>query len=303
MQWQPVSPDRFLLAEGPFWDAPAQALYFVDIAGQLACRLDASGLRRWALHAPVSAFIPTTAGDALVTLPSGVHRLDLASSTDQPALQLFSKVDPVSGNRPNEARCDRTGRLWLGTMQNNLGPAAEDIPVTHDSGSLFRVDASGGVTTVLERLGIPNTLEWSADGRFLYHADSKAGQLYRYHLTPDGALGEREPWAADGPGTPDGSALDSEGYLWNARWGGGCLLRFDPDGRIDRRVELPASHPTSCVFGGPDLRTLYVTSAMPAQGRAPMDGAVFSAVMDVAGTACTRFTMNPLPGNPAPVAK
>ena len=294
MHWQPVSPDRFKLAEGPFWDASAQALYFVDIAGQLACRLSSDGLERWQLAEPVSAFIPTTLGDALVTLPSGVYRLGLASPKDHPELRLFSKVDPLDGNRANEARCDPHGRLWLGTMQNNLGPAGEDIPVTRDSGGLFRVEAgmqgqAPRVTPLLEGLGIPNTLEWSADGRFVYFADSKAGQLYRFPLQPDGSLGAREAWAADGPGVPDGSALDSEGYLWNARWGGGCLLRFAPDGRVDRRIEVPVSHPTSCVFGGPDLRTLYLTSAIPAHGATALDGGVYYADVNVQGVPCTRF--------------
>jgi len=294
MQWQPVSPDRFKLAEGPFWDASTQALHFVDIAGQKACRLNGNDLAGWQLAEPVSAFIPTTMGDALLTLASGVYRLDLTSSTDRPELCLFSKVDPVDGNRANEARCDPQGRLWLGTMQNNLGPKGEDIPVTRDTGGLFRLNASPHgqppvVTPLLEGLGIPNTLEWSADGRFVYFADSKAGQLYRYSLQPDGTLGARETWAAEGPGAPDGSALDSEGYLWNARWGGGCLLRFAPDGRIDRRIDVPVSHPTSCVFGGPDLRTLYLTSAIPSQGATALDGAVLRAQVDVRGTPCARF--------------
>jgi sugar lactone lactonase YvrE len=293
MQWHPVLTDRFKLAEGPFWDQATQALYFVDIAGQQACRLTTSGLVRWRLAEPVSAFIPTDQGDALVTLASGVYRLDLASSTDRPSLRLFTRVDPVAGNRANESRCDPQGRLWVGTMQNNLGPAAEDIPVTRDSGGLFRVTATGAaqpaVTALLQGLGIPNTLEWSADGRYLYTADSRAGQLYRYPLQPDGSLGDREPWAAQGPGAPDGSALDSEGYLWNARWGAGCLLRLAPDGSIDQCINVPASHPTSCVFGGPDLRTLYLTSAIPAAGATPSDGAVFAARVKVSGRPCHRF--------------
>ncbi|WP_263262459.1 SMP-30/gluconolactonase/LRE family protein [Pseudomonas sp. RIT-PI-S] len=292
MHWQPVLPERFKLGEGPFWDPPTQALYFVDIAGHLACRLDAGGLTRWALSEPVSAFIPTTRGDALVALASGLYRLDLTSPTDRPSLRLFTEVDPVAGNRPNESRCDPQGRLWLGTMQNNLTPSGGDLPVTRDSGGLFLISPGAGapqVTPLLEGLGIPNTLEWSADGRYLYFADSRAGQLYRYGLRPDGSLGEREAWAADGPGAPDGSALDSQGYLWNARWGAGCLLRFDPEGRIAQRIEVPVSHPTSCVFGGPDLRTLYLTSATPAAGQSALDGGLFKATVEVAGRPCHRF--------------
>jgi sugar lactone lactonase YvrE len=294
MIWQPVSTDRFKLGEGPFWDAHAQALYFVDIASRQACHLQGGTLLRWQLPEPVSAFIPTSNGDALITLSSGVYRLDLASATDRPGLSVFTRVDRITGNRANESRCDPQGRLWLGTMQNNLGESGEDIPVTRDSGGLFRITAGGPgaqpeVMPLLEGLGIPNTLEWSADGRYLYTADSKAGHLYRYGLLPDGSLGEPEPWAASGPGVPDGSALDSEGYLWNARWGAGCLLRFAPDGRIDRRIEVPVSHPTSCVFGGPGLQTLYVTSASPAKGASALDGAVLMARVEVPGTLCHRF--------------
>lgn len=294
MHWHPVTPHRFKLAEGPFWDAATHALYFTDIAGFQACRLTGQGLDRWQLTEPVSAFIPTEHGDALVTLASGVYRLDLTSPTDHPRLRLFSQVDPVPGNRANESRCDAQGRLWLSTMQNNLGPAGEDIPVTRDSGSLFRLTAGGDrgdpeVIQLLEGLGIPNTLEWSADGRYLYTADSRAGQLYRYPLHANGDLGQREQWAVEGPGAPDGSALDSEGYLWNARWGGGCLLRFAPDGSLDRRIEVPVSHPTSCVFGGPDLSTLYLTSAQPASGATALDGGVFSAEVGVTGRPCHRF--------------
>lgn len=294
MHWHPVTTHRFKLAEGPFWDSLTQALYFVDIAGCQACRLGEQGLECWQLTEPVSAFIPTEQGDALVTLASGLYRLDLSSPTDHPELRLFSQVDPVPGNRANESRCDAQGRLWLGTMQNNLGPAGQDIPVTRSSGGLFRITASPGqgaprVSHLLEGLGIPNTLEWSADGRYLYTADSRVGQLYRYELDADGGLGEREPWAADGPGAPDGSALDSEGYLWNARWGAGCLLRFAPDGSLERRLEVPVSHPTSCVFGGPDLRTLYLTSAQPATGATALDGGVFRAPVGVTGRPCNRF--------------
>jgi sugar lactone lactonase YvrE len=294
MHWHPVTTHRFKLAEGPFWDSPTQALYFVDIAGRQACRLSEHGLERWQLTEPVSAFIPTERGDALVTLASGLYRLDLCSPTDRPELHLFSLVDPVAGNRANESRCDAQGRLWLGTMQNNLGPAGEDIPVTRSSGGLFRIAANvaGGapeVTRLLEGIGIANTLEWSADSHYLYTADSLAGQLYRYRLNAAGELGGREPWAADGPGVPDGSALDSQGYLWNARWGAGCLLRFAPDGSLDQRIDVPVSHPTSCVFGGPDLSTLYVTSAQPATGATALDGGVFSTQVGVTGRPCHRF--------------
>ena len=290
MHWLPVSEHRFKLGEGPFWDAQTQALYWVDIAARQACRLVAGHTQCWQLPEVVSAFIPTSRGDALVTLPGGVFRLDLESPVDHPRLQLFCVADPVCGNRANEARCDAQGRLWVGSMQNNLDEQGGDVPLVRRSGGLFRVDADASVTALLEGQGIVNTLLWSADGVRLFSADSLDGVIYSYPVQPDGRLGQRSIWAHEHErGVPDGSAMDSEGFVWNARWGGSCLLRFAPDGSVDRIVELPVSHPTSCVFGGPDLTTLYVTSAAPAAAHGQHDGALLIANVGVRGLPCTRF--------------
>jgi sugar lactone lactonase YvrE len=290
MEWRLLSEHRFKLAEGPFWDIPQQALYWVDIAARLACCLAPDGFRQWRLPEPVSAFIPTTTGDALVTLASGVYRLDLDSPGYPPRLNLLCVADPTPGNRANEARCDALGRLWLGSMQNNLDDEGGDLPLTRRSGGLFRVDADASVTPLLDAQGIVNTLLWSAEGEVLYSADSLDGVIYRYPIQADGTLGERRIWAAEHPrGVPDGSAMDAQGYVWNARWGGHCLIRFAPDGSVDRVVELPVSHPTSCVFGGPDLATLYVTSARPADAFGSMDGALLTLDVGVRGLASTRF--------------
>jgi sugar lactone lactonase YvrE len=291
MQWLPVSAHRFMLGEGPFWDAQTQTLYWVDIAACLACRLFEAQFQQWHLPEPVSAFIPTRQGDALVTLASGVYRLDLDSPGYTPGLQLLSVADPVAGNRANEARCDTLGRLWLGTMQNNLDERGGDLPLTRRSGGLYRVDADATVTPLLDGQGIVNTLLWSADGDELYSADSLDGQIYRYPVLASGALGSRSIWAAEhARGSPDGSAMDAEGHVWNARWGGSCLIRYAPDGRVERIVELPVSHPTSCVFGGPDMTTLYVTSAAPGDAHGQFDGALLMADVGIRGLPSTRFS-------------
>ncbi|NWC61125.1 SMP-30/gluconolactonase/LRE family protein [Pseudomonas veronii] len=285
MSFHAVSAHRAQLGEGPFWDVPTQALYWVDIAGKQALRLLDGQLQAWRLPEHVSAFIPCERGDALVTLSSGVYRLDLASA----ALSLFCVADPHAGNRGNEARCDAQGRLWLGTMQNNIGEHGEDLPVTRRSGGLFRVDADARVTPLLHGLGIPNTLLWSDDGRQVNFGDSLDGTLYRHAIQANGQLDPAQPWfGPHGRGGPDGSAMDSQGYIWNARWNGSCLLRLTPDGEVDRIVELPVSRPTSCVFGGPDLTTLYITSAASPLDH-PLDGAVLAMEVDVPGKPCHRF--------------
>ncbi|TWC13970.1 MULTISPECIES: SMP-30/gluconolactonase/LRE family protein [unclassified Pseudomonas] len=289
MMWKAVTEHRAKLGEGPFWDAPTQALYWVDIAGKQALRLIGANVQIWQMPEHVSAFIPTQRGDALVTLSSGVYRLDLDSPGLEPRLTLLCMADPQPGNRANEARCDGLGQLWLGTMQNNIGENGEDLPLEHRSGGLFRVGADGRVMPLLRGRGIPNTLLWSPDGTTVYFGESLDGTLYRHFIHPDGSLAPAEVWF--GPhsrGGPDGSAMDARGYVWNARWDGSCLLRISPDGQVDRVIELPVSRPTSCVFGGEDLKTLYITSAASPLAH-PLDGAVLSMRVDVPGVSCTRF--------------
>lgn len=290
MTWQPVCDQRFKLAEGPFWDEAGQALYWVDIAGFRAMRLCQGQIRHWQFDEPVSAFIPTTRGDALVTLVSGVHRLDLASDAQSPLISLFCQPDPVAGNRPNEARCDAKGQLWLGSMQNNLDAQGGDVPLERRSGGVFRVNAQAQVTALLSGQGIVNTLLWPDNGHALLVADSLDGVIYRYPIDRLGALGERKVWAAEhSRGVPDGSAMDAAGYVWNARWGGNCIIRFAPDGSVDRVIDVPLSQPTSCVFGGPDMTTLFVTSARPAIGALDLDGCVLQAETGIKGMRSDRF--------------
>jgi sugar lactone lactonase YvrE len=290
MKWQPVCDQRFKLAEGPFWDDVQHALYWVDIAGFRALRLQQGQLRHWQFNEPVSAFIPTTQGDALVTLASGVYRLDLSSAADHPALALLGVADPIPGNRANEARCDKRGRLWLGSMQNNLDAEGGDLPLERRSGGIYRVDADARVTPLLSGQGIVNTMLWADDDSALLSADSLDGVIYRYPIQADGSLGDRRIWAAEHVrGVPDGSAMDAEGYVWNARWGGHCIIRFAPDGSVDRIVEVPLSHPTSCVFGGPDMTTLFVTSARPASGALDLDGSVLKVETGIKGLTSDRF--------------
>ena len=289
MPWTAVTAHRATLGEAPFWDAPEQTLYWVDIAARQALRLQGDNVQIWQMPEHVSAFIPCASGDALVTLSSGVYRLDLDSPGLDPRLTLLCVVDPQPGNRPNEARCDALGQLWLGTMQNNIGEQGQDLPVERRSGGLFRVQADGRVTPLLNGLGIPNTLLWSADATTLYFGDSLDATIYQYSVAADGFLSPPEVWRGPHPrGGPDGSAMDAEGFVWNARWDGSCLLRLAPDGQVDRVIELPVSRPTSCVFGGADLRTLFITSAASPANH-PLDGALLSIRVDVPGVVCIRF--------------
>lgn len=167
------------------------------------------------------------------------------------------------------------------------------MPITRSQGALYRVMQDGAVTRMEKDVGISNTLCWDEARNRLYFADSLAGTISLYDWDKaEGTISNRRLFA--GPherGVPDGSALDAEGHLWNARWGGSCLIRYAPDGRIDRIIDVPVQQPTSCVFAGDDLKALYVTSARAGLGPEAneVDGALLRASSDVAGQACTAF--------------
>jgi sugar lactone lactonase YvrE len=283
---------RCTLGEGPHWDVEDGVLYWVDIVGKTAFALRPSdgGSRSWTFNQPVSAIVPRTIGGLLVALADGLAFLDAESGQTTP---FVAPDADHPGNRSNEARVDPAGRFWHGTMQNNIGPNGEDLPVTVSTGTLNRVEPNGDIKRFVADIGISNTLLWSADGTKMFFGDTIRNTLDVYDF--DMATGvPSNPKPFFGPharGNMDGSAMDADGYIWNARWGGSCLIRFAPDGSVDRIVELPVTQPTSCVFGGPDLKTLYITSAsvgLDGNGN-DLEGALLAIETDVAGQVCTRF--------------
>ena len=257
---QIVSHTRNLLGESPAWSSREQALYWVDIPAKRLYRFNLNSRleQSWELPELVSAVVPRASGGVVLTLHKRVVVFDPETET----LETLCQPDSNPDNRSNDARCDALGRLWLGTMQNNLGANGESQAIRQSSGSLYRIESDGSVFEMLTGVGISNGLAWSPDSTTMYFADSLKGQMYAfdYDLEP-GLISNRRVFSSFERGVPDGSAVDSEGFLWNARWGGSCLVRFSPDGRIDRVLELPVTQPSSCTFGGENLEILFVTSA------------------------------------------
>jgi len=189
----------------------------------------------------------------------------------------------VPTNRTNDSRVDRTGGFWIGTM----GRKAEA-----GVGGVYQY-RSGQTTKVIENIRIPNSICFSPDGRTAYFTDS--GRMILKCATDPATGLPLGPWedffTMEGPGGADGSVVDSEGFLWNARWGGGKVIRISPDGKLDKVVEVPGVSQVSCpAFGGSDLKTLYLTTARehmtPEQiEREPHAGSVFAVALDVAGIA------------------
>ncbi len=296
MQFDVVLNDRrFNLGEGPHFDRETGNLYWVDIVAGQAWRMHTGtgATQHWNCGGPVSAIVPRAKGGLMLALKDRLEFFD--PMTGERSLWSAPEGN-VPSNRSNEARVDPTGRFWLGTMQNNIGPHGEDLPITQKSGALYRLEADGHADKVVAPVGISNTLAFDETRRRLYFADTLAGVITQFEWNPqDGHLANPRVFARPNEhGHPDGSALDAEGCLWNARWGGSCLIRYRPDGSVDRVVPVPVTNPTSCVFGGPDLRTLYVTSAYsgltPAQREQnPLEGALLMAKADVQGQPCTRL--------------
>jgi sugar lactone lactonase YvrE len=187
------------------------------------------------------------------------------------------------GNRPNDGRVDPTGGFWIGSM--GRANSRETAP-----GAVYQYKA-GGFITILRDIKVPNSTCFSPDGRTAYFTD--AGEVIRKcPIDPTTGLpvGEWSDFAAspEGLGHADGSVVDSEGYLWSARWGGSAVVRFAPDGHVDRVVTLPVSRVTCPAFGGADLRTLYITTAREGLSadqlaKEPHAGSVFALQVDVPG--------------------
>jgi sugar lactone lactonase YvrE len=248
---------RAELGEGPVWDSIAACLYFVDILRGRVHRFDpaTSGCRTYDLGArvgSVGAVALTADGDLLLAARDGFARLS-------PSTGEVSTIAALEGNDPdvrmNDGSCDPAGRFWAGTMALDERPGA---------GALYRLDSNGRVHTMLRDVSISNGLDWSDDRLTMYYIDSPTQSVDVFDFDDaTGSIGNRRTFvriAAD-EGTPDGLTLDAEGFLWVALWGGWTVHRYAPDGSRDAVVRLPTAYPTSCAFGGADLRDLYITTA------------------------------------------
>ncbi len=273
---------RFELGEGPVWDEREGTLYWVDIT---RCRVYARRLadgyeRQWMLGQCVGAVALAEGGGLVVAMATGFYRLD-----ENGALTCLARPDTVTPHvRFNDGKCDAKGKFWAGTL--NLFHGETGI------GSLYRVDACGNVRTMRTGITCSNGLAFSADGGTVYYIDTadKCVRVFAWDEAK-GTLGaDRVAVAFTGEaGIPDGMAIDDEGMLWVAHWGGGRVCRYDPaDGATLARVEVPAKFTTSCCFGGPDMRTLFITSATE-DDDSPHAGKIFCVDAGVSGPVGARF--------------
>lgn len=284
---RPMAAASDILGEGPVWDEAEGCIWWVDIPGSRLnrLRLGEEVQDTWPLPERPTALALRRDGGLIVALASRFARFDagtgaLAAYPGNPALP--------PGQRLNDGSCDPSGRFWCGAMREEGEEADAALHVLRPDGGLLEHPA---------RLSIVNCLNWSPDGRIMYFSDTPAGIIYACDFDPaEGRLGQRRVFHVGGdvPGQPDGGTVDAEGCLWSARFGGGGLARFRPDGSLDRFVPLPAQKITCCAFGGPGLRTLFVTSAkegLTAEEKAaqPLAGRLMAFEPGVAGRLPRRF--------------
>jgi L-arabinonolactonase len=241
------------LGEGPLWDPREERLYWIDSLGPAVHRCDPDGRNRktWPLPEHIGSMALREKGGAVLALRNGFHFLDFESG----AVKLIH--DPAPGNariRMNDGKVDHRGRFVAGYMDYE-----EKDPIC----GLYSLAPDLKVTQVDEGIIVSNGPCWSKDGRTFYFADTWKRTIFAYDY--DQATGKarnKRPWVVFDPaqGFPDGATVDAEGYIWSAAVYGGQLLRFAPDGRLDRAIGVPVRPITSVMFGGPDLDVLYVTS-------------------------------------------
>ena len=273
---------RCELGEGPFWHPLQERLFWFDILNKTLFSATSGGIMvdRFTFDATVTAAAVIDADHLAVASAAGLFKLQISTDTRE----LLSPLEPDStSTRTNDGRVNPAGGFWIGTM-------GLKEPSKAAAGSLYQV-RGGEVTKLLSDVFIPNGTCFSPDGRTAYFADTKVGTIRKVAIDPETGLpvGDWMPFAdSSHAGGPDGAVVDAEGFVWNARWDGSSVIRFAPDGRVDRIVKVPVSRPTCPAFGGKDLKTMYVTSAregMTAEQLAaePTSGGVFAIEVDVPG--------------------
>ncbi|MCH4541893.1 MULTISPECIES: SMP-30/gluconolactonase/LRE family protein [Hyphomicrobiales] len=239
------------LGECPVWDADRNTLFFMDITGKTLHGFDWSTGEDRVLELPAlgGALALMRDGRLIAGLQSGIHIIDPSARS----IDFVTDPEPHKPeHRLNEGKCDPQGRFWVGSI-STLG--------RFPTGCLYRLEHDGSVTEVLSEISVPNTLAWLPNGKQMVFADSVTKKVWRFRYDPEtGFLSDRETFidVSHFKGMPDGVAIDAEGGLWIAEFGGGAVHHYSAEGTLVSTVELPATQVTSCVFAGPDLQHLVI---------------------------------------------
>jgi len=276
-----------VLGEGALWCPRDQVLWWIDISSPTLWRFEprSGRVEHWPLPKPPGSFALRKDGGFLFAFRNGFATLE------EPGGELNWCAVPglaLGDERFNDGKADRAGRFWSGTLDRKLGSAI---------GQLYRVEPGLRVTAMDRGFTISNGIGWSPDDRIMYFTDTPSRRIYRYDFDlASGQIANRRVFAEvePGHGGPDGMTVDAEGCVWSAQFDRWCIHRYAPEGRLERSIRLPVQRPTTCMFGGPDLATLYVTSARmdltaDALAAQPQAGGVFALDPGVRGLPEPRF--------------
>ena len=278
-----VLPWQAVVGESPVWHEREQSLYWIDIQGKHIHRFHPASGQNQTFDLPeiVTCIALRAAGGLILTLKKHFAIFDPATL----ALQWLAEVESdLPDNRFNDGKCDPQGRFWAGTM--------DAVPWSAPAGRLYRLDADKTITTMQTDVICSNGSGWSPDGRTMYYTESFRYTVFAYDFDAgDGAIANRRPFAtvdSNSGGFPDGMTVDAEGFVWSNLVGLGQIRRYDPNGKLERIVQLPVPRATDCTFGGPDLKTLYITTARETMtstqlAAAPLSGSLFALDCDVRG--------------------
>lgn len=282
-----ISNAKPLLGEGPVWMPKEKKILWVDMLGPALHQTDvATGeISSVQLDEITSVVVCQKAGGYVCATESGIYSLDLDSRSKT---LLASPEKGIAGNRFNDGKCDANGRFWAGTMAIDASP---------EKGSLYCLDTDHSVRVVEGGIQVSNGLGWSPDNKTFYFTDSGKRTIFAYDFDLErGEVSNKRVFVeiVDGVARPDGLAVDIDGCVWSAHWDGWRVVRYTPDGTIDRVVELPVPKPTSCAFGGDDNKTLFITSARIRLSaiqieEAPLSGGLFALQTGVEGVPVSDF--------------
>ena len=273
------------LGEGITYSSNDNFLYWLDI-GNLSKlhKLDLSLKKKEIFELPeiVTATSIRSSDELILATNNGIKLFNTFNKKFESVLNIESQQLLT---RSNDGASDSLGRFWFGTMQNNFDKNGKSIPINENIGKLYKVDTNKKISIVVEELGIPNTFVWSPDNKNFYFTDTLNGTILSYDFELEsGELSNKKNFATFDRGHPDGSTIDTDGCVWNCRWGGSCIVRFTPSGKVDQIIEMPVQNITNCVFGGSDMKTLFITTASnEGKNKNDLDGSLFSIDLNYQG--------------------
>ena len=273
------------LGEGITYSAVNNNLYWLDINNTSKLfKLNLSSNKSEMFELPEIITATSVKSDDELILASN-NGLNLFTISNKKFERVLNIEDQLKLTRSNDGGSDAHGRFWLGTMQNNFDKDGNDIPIKDNIGKLYKVDIDMNVSVVEEDLGIPNTFVWSPNNTKFYFTDTLNGKILSYNFELEsGELSNKIDFAQFERGHPDGSTIDTDGCIWNCRWGGSCIVRFTPTGEVDQIIEMPVQNITNCIFGGSDMKTLFITTASnKGENKNDLDGSLFAINLNYQG--------------------